>query len=168
MKRSTCSTQSIYAVDSDVIALASCDNAHALRHHRTARGAGARHCVWGRGEQSCAGTCRRFTSQQAAWSSGPFSSQTHGSPWFFAIYYLFMLLINFSQLHTVNFINGNKWIKWIKSYETVIFCKNVKFSDPFITKKGCRGPLVDHFFKWEMRELLEWHCIMAINCIDWH
>ena len=28
----------------------------------------------------CARTCRRFTLQQAAWSSGPFSSQVHGRP----------------------------------------------------------------------------------------
>ena len=27
----------------------------------------------------CAGTCRRFTLQQAVWSSGPFSSQVYGS-----------------------------------------------------------------------------------------
>ena len=35
----------------------------------------------------CAGTCSRFTSQQAAWNSGPFFSQVHGSPWAAAIYY---------------------------------------------------------------------------------
>ena len=109
MERSTCSTQSIYAVDSDVVALASCDNAHALRHHRTARGRGCEALrVRTNGAELCAGTCRPFTSQQAVWSSGPFSSQTHGSPWFVAIYYLFMLLINFSQLHKwkINGLNG--------------------------------------------------------------
>ena len=55
------------------------------------------------------GTCRRFTLLQTAWSSGPFSSQEHGSSWAAAPNYLFVNLVTF-----INGINGENGLNLIK------------------------------------------------------